>query len=413
MGNSESVEVPGGGTEGYHILKVQPDSPGAKAGLQPFFDFIISINGVRLDKDDGRLKDILKAGVGKSLPVALYSWKTQTVRSVMVQPSDSWGGQGLLGISIKFCSFETTKDNVWHILEVQPNSPADLAGLKAFSDYIVGSDSILHESDDLYNLIENHDGNPLKLYVYNCDSDNCREVTITPNSRWGGEGLLGCGIGYGYLHRIPLSTLPPPSTAETPKVPTVTSTVTTPTVPSTVSTVSAPQDISHLVDSAATLKLTEVVEQSTQPQPMTMPNVPPSVSLPQLTTPQPKPDVMPQLSGPPPPSAPPTVQPNVTLPHFTMPNIPLQTNVTLPQFPLNPMVSPPVSPNFQPQSVPQIPMYNPNSFPTTNQMVPPYPNVSSMPSNVMITQPTQLIYDPTIAARSAQQLLSGNTQQGT
>lgn len=26
---------------------------------------------------------------------------------------------------------------------------------------------------------------------------------LTPNSEWGGEGSLGCGIGYGYLHRIP------------------------------------------------------------------------------------------------------------------------------------------------------------------------------------------------------------------
>lgn len=29
------------------------------------------------------------------------------------------------------------------------------------------------------------------------------QVYLTPNSEWGGEGSLGCGIGYGYLHRIP------------------------------------------------------------------------------------------------------------------------------------------------------------------------------------------------------------------
>lgn len=79
-----------------------------------------------------------------------------------------------------------------------------MAGLKPFSDYIIGSDSILHESEDLFNLIENHDGVNLKLYVYNFEDDVCREVTITPNSHWGGEGLVGCGIGYGYLHRIPV-----------------------------------------------------------------------------------------------------------------------------------------------------------------------------------------------------------------
>lgn len=51
MGNTEStgaVDVPGGGTEGYNVLQVHDNSPGAKAGLEPFFDYIIAVNGVRL-----------------------------------------------------------------------------------------------------------------------------------------------------------------------------------------------------------------------------------------------------------------------------------------------------------------------------------------------------------------------------
>ena len=93
---------------------------------------------------------------------------------------------------------------MWHILEVHPSSPAEAAGLRSFSDYIIGADSILHESEDLFTLIETHEGKQLKLYVYNCDEDQCREVVITPNSKWGGEGSLGAGIGFGYLHRIPI-----------------------------------------------------------------------------------------------------------------------------------------------------------------------------------------------------------------
>lgn len=35
---------------------------------------------------------------------------------------------------------------------------------------------------------------------------------MTANSDWGGEGCIGCGIGYGYLHRIPVrSSLAPPA----------------------------------------------------------------------------------------------------------------------------------------------------------------------------------------------------------
>lgn len=147
---------------------------------------------------------------GKQIPMTIYSSKTQNVRSVLITPSDTWGGQGLLGISIRFCSFEGANENVWHILEVHPGSPADLAGLKPFTDYIIGADAVLHESDDLYALVESHEARCLKLYVYNSVEDACREVTITPNAKWGGEGSLGCGIGFGYLHRIPVrGNLPP------------------------------------------------------------------------------------------------------------------------------------------------------------------------------------------------------------
>jgi hypothetical protein len=49
MGSSSStVDVPGGGTDGYHVLHVLPNSPGHRAGLDPFFDFIVCINGIRL-----------------------------------------------------------------------------------------------------------------------------------------------------------------------------------------------------------------------------------------------------------------------------------------------------------------------------------------------------------------------------
>nr|XP_009680082.1 PREDICTED: Golgi reassembly-stacking protein 2 [Struthio camelus australis] len=133
----------------------------------------------------------------------VYSSKTLELRETSVTPSNMWGGQGLLGVSIRFCSFDGANENVWHVLEVEPNSPAALAGLRPHSDYIIGADTVMNESEDLFSLIETHEAKPLKLYVYNTDTDNCREVVITPNSAWGGEGSLGCGIGYGYLHRIP------------------------------------------------------------------------------------------------------------------------------------------------------------------------------------------------------------------
>ncbi|XP_011190287.1 Golgi reassembly-stacking protein 2 [Zeugodacus cucurbitae] len=243
MGSSHSVEVPGGGTEGYHVLKVQDNSPGQKAGLEAFFDFIVAIAGTRLDQDNDMLKELLRQNVDKPVRLTVYSSKTQTVRELMLTPSKTWGGQGLLGVSIRFCSFEGANENVWHILEVHPNSPAEIAGLRAYSDYVIGADAIRHENDDLFTLIESHEQQPLKMYVYNIDDDACREVTIKPNCNWGGEGALGCGIGYGYLHRIPVqavaSVIKAPTTIEPVNIPTNTANTIPPTA-TTITPVIAP-----------------------------------------------------------------------------------------------------------------------------------------------------------------------------
>jgi GRASP55/65 PDZ-like domain len=39
--------------------------------------------------------------------------------------------------------------------------------------------------------------------VYNHEYNITRLVDITPSRQWGGQGALGCTLGYGALHRIP------------------------------------------------------------------------------------------------------------------------------------------------------------------------------------------------------------------
>lgn len=129
------------------LVQVQENSPGHRAGLEPFFDFIVSINHTRLvrnqtedicgthlepcptplpvfpprpvwpqNKDNDTLKDLLKASVEKPVKMLVYSSKTLELRETTVTPSNLWGGQGLLGVSIRFCSFEGANENVWHVL---------------------------------------------------------------------------------------------------------------------------------------------------------------------------------------------------------------------------------------------------------------------------------------------------------
>jgi GRASP55/65 PDZ-like domain len=95
---------------------VQKNSPGELAGLEAFFDFVVAIGNTRLDQDNDTLKDLLKLNTDKEIKMTVYSSKTQNVRVVSITPSSTWGGQGLLGVSIRFCSFEGANENVWHIL---------------------------------------------------------------------------------------------------------------------------------------------------------------------------------------------------------------------------------------------------------------------------------------------------------
>lgn len=173
------------------VFQVQDSSPGQSAGLEPFFDYIVAIGNTRLVGSVFLFSTVQFSRAFRTetmMPSKRYSnntstnrwnwpsttgWKvknygvkwlfldkigldhlsiqldfveaffcifskTQTVRQTQIVPSQSWGGQGLLGVSIRFCSFEGANQNVWHIVAVQPNSPADQAGLQSNTDYVLG-----------------------------------------------------------------------------------------------------------------------------------------------------------------------------------------------------------------------------------------------------------------------------------
>lgn len=85
MGGSQSIEIPGGGTDGYHVLRVQENSPGSRAGLEAFFDFIVAIGRTRLNQDNDTLKDLLKANLEREISMTVYSSKTRSVRLPYLQ----------------------------------------------------------------------------------------------------------------------------------------------------------------------------------------------------------------------------------------------------------------------------------------------------------------------------------------
>jgi hypothetical protein len=80
-----------------------------------------------------------------------------------------------------------------------------------YGDYVIGSpEGLVRGESGLGELVEDFLNRPLRLIVYNHEYDVTRPVTITPSRSWGGEGALGCVLGFGALHRIPPSLEEPP-----------------------------------------------------------------------------------------------------------------------------------------------------------------------------------------------------------
>lgn len=134
------------------------------------------------------------------MALGLWSAKGQRTRELhILVPADTRS----LGLSLQWTPLAVAS-NVWHVLDVPANSPADHAGLLPYSDYILGTpDGILHGESGLGELVDDYIGRPLKLWVYNNEYNVTREVEIVPSREWGGEGALGCVLGYGALHRLP------------------------------------------------------------------------------------------------------------------------------------------------------------------------------------------------------------------
>ncbi|KAL2827190.1 GRASP55/65 PDZ-like domain-containing protein [Aspergillus cavernicola] len=184
---------------GFQVLRNKdPELP-----LEPWFDFIVGINGRLIDDPDPNLFAAeVQNCAGSRVTFAVWSAKGQRTHtvSVPVPPSNP-----TLGLALQLAPLASTQ-NIWHVLNIpSPLSPAYRAGLLPHSDYIIGTPSgTLRGESALGELVEDHLDRTLVLWVYNSEFDVVRKVDLVPTRGWGGEGALGAELGYGALHRLPV-----------------------------------------------------------------------------------------------------------------------------------------------------------------------------------------------------------------
>jgi len=199
MGGSNSVEI-----TGVRVFKVIGGSPAAEAGLEVFFDFILEINGVKMDpQGQTRFAKVIQDAENGAAKLQVFNTRSHTTREVIIYPR-KWAGTGLLGATVRYDMVDPHENHGVRVLEVFPNSPAAHSGLIPYQDFLLGTSStVFHDIDELQEVVAANLNQKLQVYVYNTDSEGVREVTMAPNNEWGGEGCIGCDISTGLLHRIP------------------------------------------------------------------------------------------------------------------------------------------------------------------------------------------------------------------
>jgi hypothetical protein len=144
-----------------------------------------------------------------TLITVVFNIKSQEARIVHLTPNDTWGGAGLLGVTIRLDNYAGAEDRFIRVLSVVENGPAAVAGLlNDGTDFILGTTHhTINSLSHFAQLLQGNIDRVIELYVYNSNTDVVRVVTLMPSYEWnaksGGTGLLGAEVGTGYLHRLP------------------------------------------------------------------------------------------------------------------------------------------------------------------------------------------------------------------
>ena len=102
----------------FVCLQCKKAHPVQKAGLVSFIDIILGTTEHRFQNDDDLFQKLLSKHKNSKITLSVYNIKACTVREVVLIPME-WKGKGLLGVTIRFDSWEEDEGHYLHVLNVE------------------------------------------------------------------------------------------------------------------------------------------------------------------------------------------------------------------------------------------------------------------------------------------------------
>jgi len=87
----------------------------------------------------------------------------------------------------------------FQIVRVANNSPAHVAGLVPFFDFVLAVDNLPLDEDNkgfFFDYVKKNKGHRIALKIFNLRIQATRDVSVVPSDTWGGIGLLGCNVNW-------------------------------------------------------------------------------------------------------------------------------------------------------------------------------------------------------------------------
>ena len=201
-------------SKGLRVLKVAKNSPGFKAGIEPFFDFILSMTVAEKTTDFTEISSENTAessilsfffekiceNLQNSIEFCVFNVFSQKKRKISMIPSKNWpNADSLLGILIRIEEIDDALTKTFKILKVLPDSASSLAGFIE-KEYILGMP--YYKYGDIHEFLAiltmNSEDLHKEICVFNEKTQEIRFVSMKIEKKGG----LGCELGFGIINQL-------------------------------------------------------------------------------------------------------------------------------------------------------------------------------------------------------------------